>query len=85
MKCISQLELAQLFGVNASKAKLHVLNSQYQNLAALGSASGFGLPFDNIFSSEKGLNLSLSIESIRYFFTCRTIIKTYAIGTRSNT
>ncbi|CAF4312114.1 unnamed protein product, partial [Rotaria sp. Silwood2] len=68
LKCISQLELAQLFGINANKARLNVANHhhhhQYQNLTSNSSAYTFSLPFDNLFYSEKG-QLSKRMQSIQ--------------------
>ncbi|CAF3428875.1 unnamed protein product [Rotaria sp. Silwood1] len=53
LKCISQLELAQLFGINANKARLNITNHQYQKLTSNSSSHTFSLPFDNLFYSEK--------------------------------
>ncbi|CAF4740200.1 unnamed protein product, partial [Rotaria sp. Silwood1] len=64
LKCISQLELAQLFGINANKARLNITNHQYQNLTSTSSSHTFSLPFDNLFYSEKG-QLSKRMQSIQ--------------------
>ncbi|CAF4312534.1 unnamed protein product [Rotaria socialis] len=64
LKCISQLELAQLFGINASKGKLNVSNHHsYPNLQANNSYT-FSSPFDNLFYSEKG-QLSKRMQTIQ--------------------
>ena len=55
LKCISQLELAQLFGVNTNKAKLFSLNHFQSHLTIRGPSKTFSLPFENPFSTEKGL------------------------------
>ncbi len=56
LKCISQLELAQLFGINANKSRINVTN-HYHNLPSNNSLNTFSLPFDNIFYSEKGFRV----------------------------
>ncbi|UJR27887.1 hypothetical protein I4U23_009152 [Adineta vaga] len=55
LKCISQLELAQLFGINGNKARLSVSNhhSPYPNLPLNNASNTFSLPFDNLFYSDK--------------------------------
>ncbi|CAF4391897.1 unnamed protein product, partial [Adineta steineri] len=56
LKCISQLELAQLFGINANKSRLTVSNNHlpYQNISSNNTSNTFSLPFDNLFCSDKG-------------------------------
>ncbi|CAF3269094.1 unnamed protein product [Rotaria socialis] len=55
LKCISQLELAQLFGVNVNKGKMSVSNHHQLGIPThIGSPSTFSLPFDNIFNTDKG-------------------------------
>lgn len=61
LKCISQLELAQLFGVNVNKAKLSVANHHHQhhhhhpNTLVNNPTASFSLPFDNLFHNEKSM------------------------------
>jgi len=53
LKCISQLELAQLVGVNPTKTRLNILNQSHSNL-----------PFENLFHPEKN-QLNKKIQSIQ--------------------
>ncbi|CAF1374888.1 unnamed protein product [Adineta ricciae] len=57
LKCISQLELAQLFGINANRARLSVPNHNhhhaYHNLPLNSTSNTFSLPFDNLFNPDK--------------------------------
>ena len=55
MKCISQLELAQLFGVHGNKTKSPISNHHHPNIPANNLPSTFSLPFDNLFNTEKGM------------------------------
>ncbi|CAF1154793.1 unnamed protein product [Rotaria sordida] len=65
LKCVSQLELAQLFGINVNKARLNVSNHhQYPNLTSNSSSYTFSLPFDNLFYSEKG-QLSKRMQTVQ--------------------
>ncbi|CAF4389739.1 unnamed protein product, partial [Adineta steineri] len=61
LKCISQLELAQLFGINDNKARLsgrnshphHHDNHNHSPLPTHNISTTFSLPFDNLFNTEK--------------------------------
>ncbi|CAF0873235.1 unnamed protein product [Didymodactylos carnosus] len=55
LKCISQLELAQLFGVNANKSRMSVTNHHHHQYPSQlsNTATTFSLPFDNLFSNDK--------------------------------
>ncbi|CAF1001245.1 unnamed protein product, partial [Didymodactylos carnosus] len=53
LKCISQLELAQLFGVNAQKSRMPVTNHHHYPSQLSNSTATFNLPFDNLFYSDK--------------------------------
>ncbi|CAF1187165.1 unnamed protein product [Adineta steineri] len=58
LKCISQLELAQLFGINDNKARLSGKNSHHHydnhsHLPTHNTSTTFSLPFDNLFNTEK--------------------------------
>ncbi len=54
LKCISQLELAQLFGINATKGRIN--HHHHPSNASINSLSStFSLPFDNLFNTEKGM------------------------------
>ncbi|CAF3751735.1 unnamed protein product [Rotaria sp. Silwood1] len=69
LKCISQLELAQLFGVNANKARLPVSNHHHHhhhqvNIPTNSTSTTFSLPFDNLFHTEKG-QLNKRLQSIQ--------------------
>ncbi|CAF1321481.1 unnamed protein product [Adineta steineri] len=66
LKCISQLELAQLFGINANKSRLTVSNNHlpYQNISSNNTSNTFSLPFDNLFYSDKG-QLTKRMQSIQ--------------------
>lgn len=54
LKCVSQLELAQLFGVNANKPRLAAVSSPYQSASNNNAPATFGSPFENLFYSDKG-------------------------------
>lgn len=87
MKCISQLELAQLFGVNANKGKLNLANSQpfYPNSLANNASNTFSLPFDNLFYSDKGtIECQGKINKGEYVDSCRSNGETNTIDSRSN-
>jgi brefeldin A-inhibited guanine nucleotide-exchange protein len=69
LKCISQLELAQLFGINANKSRVAVPNHHHhhhhhQNTAINSISTTFSLPFDNLFNTEKG-QLNKRLQSIQ--------------------
>ena len=49
LKCISQLELAQLFGIHGNKKRVSMGSAPAQNT----QSSKFSLPFDHFFSTEK--------------------------------
>ncbi|CAF1498387.1 unnamed protein product [Adineta ricciae] len=54
LKCISQLELAQLFGVSDTKTKLSVSNNfHHSHVSAHHGPTTFALQFDNLFNTEK--------------------------------
>lgn len=55
LKCISLLELAQLFGLNVNKTRLTVSNNYPANAttASNNPSATFSLPFDNIFNAER--------------------------------
>jgi len=58
--------LAQLFGINANKARLTVPSPHHHphhhHPTASATSSTFSLPFDNLFNTEKG------VFNIRIFF-----------------